>query len=91
MTEAKFPPMMTVLSQNTEPYPFPEHVKCFHVQAGQPCTRYLEGSQGERKEIVAALRQLSHDLEEEGSEDYACGVERAIQLIVSLPTGSADK
>jgi len=31
-------------------------VKCHHVEAGKPCTRYLDGSDGERREIVAWLR-----------------------------------
>ncbi len=86
MSDPKFP---TVLSQNTDPYPFPEYVKCFHVQAGRPCTRYLEGSQGERKSILAALRELSHDLADDEDEEQACGVERAIQLILALPNGGA--
>lgn len=58
MKEPIFPPMMTTLSETTEPYPRPDLVKCFHVQAGEPCTRYLEGTEGERAAIVAFLRRF---------------------------------
>ncbi len=32
--------------------------RCFHVDAGKRCTRYLEGSEGERAAIVEWLRDL---------------------------------
>ncbi len=33
-----------------------ERPRCFHVDAGKPCTRYLDGSRAERASIVAWLR-----------------------------------
>jgi hypothetical protein len=35
----------------------PPEVRCFHVDAGKPCTRYLEGAMGEREEIASYLER----------------------------------
>ena len=35
----------------------PNNARCFHVEAGQPCTRYLEGAERERAEVVKYLRK----------------------------------
>lgn len=29
--------------------------RCFHVDAGKPCTRYLEGSKGERRATIERI------------------------------------
>ena len=39
----------------------PEDARCFHVEAGKRCTRYLEGSNAEREAVVAWLRKLGED------------------------------
>lgn len=86
MTEPKFPPMMTTLSQNSgEPYPFPENVKCFHVQAGQPCTRYLEGVEGERK----AIGEWIIAIPEHVIDDW--GMNAASEIHVAIVNGVAAK
>lgn len=42
-------------------------VKCFHVNAGKPCTRYVEGAEGERKAIAEWLGAIpEHVLDDWG-------------------------
>lgn len=41
-----------------EPVNASTEAKCFHVEAWERCTRYLEGSSGERAAVVAWLRTL---------------------------------
>jgi len=33
-------------------------IKCFHVDAGKPCTRYLEGSEAMQRETIAFLEAI---------------------------------
>lgn len=35
-----------------------DEAKCFHVEAGKPCTRYLEGSAAEQKAVLEFLKAI---------------------------------
>lgn len=60
-------------------------VKCFHVDAGKPCTRYLEGALAEREACAKLLAVEVLQLISKGEHDEASIVARCAQKLRALP------
>jgi hypothetical protein len=63
-------------------------VRCFHVEQGRPCTRYLEGSNGERAAILERLavgieyaRKLKRGTSNAANVNYYNGMIDALEML----------
>lgn len=52
----KISEVQEAIREHVDPVPRSNEARCFHVEAGKHCTRYLEGADGERAAIVKWLR-----------------------------------
>jgi hypothetical protein len=59
--------------------------RCFHVETGKRCTRYLEGAEAERRETIAFLKAIPQDV----IEDW--GLNAVAELIELAEAGEFKK